>query len=56
MMKCFPWLNSAISAMGEGILVIDVKNGITYFNTRLLKMWKIPEPLINQDHIEELIK
>lgn len=35
-------LNSAINAIGEGILVLDIKNKITYFNTRLLKMWKIP--------------
>jgi len=49
-------LNSTINAIGEGILVTDSKNNITYFNTKFLKMWKIPDTLIKQNSIAELIK
>jgi PAS domain S-box-containing protein len=49
-------LNSTINAIGEGILVTDSNNNITYFNTKFLKMWKISDTLIKQNSIEELIK
>lgn len=49
-------LNSAINAIGEGILVVNTNNKITYYNTKFLKMWKIPEALIARDKIEELVR
>jgi PAS domain S-box-containing protein len=49
-------LNSAINAIGEGILVVNTRNKITYYNTKFLKMWKIPEALIALNRVEELVK
>jgi PAS domain S-box-containing protein len=49
-------LNSAINAIGEGILVVDIENKITFFNTKFLKMWKIPDNFITGNKIEDLIK
>ena len=48
-------LNSAINAIGEGILVIDLNDRITYFNNRFLKMWRVPDSLIRKKNIEEFV-
>ena len=36
-------LNSAINAITEGILVVDIHNKITYSNLKFQKMWRIPD-------------
>ncbi len=48
-------LNSTLNSIREGILVVDLKGKIVFFNKKFLKMWNIPEEILNDRDDEKTL-
>lgn len=54
--NAFSLTKATLESTADGIVVIDKKQGISICNRKFLQMWEVPESLMNQNKVSEVIK